>query len=242
MQNWYREDLAYIHDVGYSEFALQSASGLLEIFRQNNIRTGLVVDLGCGSGLWARELLNAKYQVLGIDISEDMIAIARQKAPEADFRVESLFRAEIPPCVAVTSLSECLNYLFDPDCDRLISQLFQRIYNALCPGGVFIFDFIQPGYSALGSKTRSFNEGEDWLVLVEKEEYAQETLTRRIITLRQVGDLYRRDDELHQVRLYKAATLAEDLQQFGFQVEILNRYGHYRLPQANAAVIARKLA
>jgi SAM-dependent methyltransferase len=242
MQNWYREDLAYIHDVGYNEFALQSAPGLLEIFRQNNIHTGLVVDLGCGSGLWARELLNAKYQVLGIDISEDMIAIARQKAPEADFRVESLFKAEIPPCVAVTSISECLNYCFDPDCDRLIPQLFQRIYNVLCPGGVFVFDFIQPGYSAIGSKTRNFNEGEDWLVLVEKEEHVQATLSRRIITLRQVGDLYRRDDELHQVRLYKAATIAEDLQQFGFQVEILNCYGHYRLPQANAAVIARKLA
>ncbi len=51
---FYREDLAYIHDVGHADFALRSAPGILEILRDNEISGGLVVDLGCGSGLWAR--------------------------------------------------------------------------------------------------------------------------------------------------------------------------------------------
>ena len=53
---WYGEDLAYIHDVGFGDFALGAAPGMLEILRRSGIRGALVVDLGCGSGLWAREL------------------------------------------------------------------------------------------------------------------------------------------------------------------------------------------
>ena len=240
MKEWYKEDLAFIHDVGFSGYALKSAPGILEILAQNQIRDGLVVDLGCGSGLWARELAKAHYQVLGIDISESMIEIARTRVPDAEFRVESLFKADIPPCNAVTSIGECFNYLFDPDSDRkMLLQLFGRIYNALTPGGVFIFDIVEPGQVEQGTPTRGFTEGEDWVVLVEKEE-EQGLLTRRIITFRKVGEYYRRDEEVHCQQLYQATELAEELHQLGFQAEIMHSYGQYPLPKARAAIVARK--
>lgn len=44
MKEWYKEDLAYIHDVGHSDYALKSAPGILDILAQNNIREGLIVD------------------------------------------------------------------------------------------------------------------------------------------------------------------------------------------------------
>ncbi|MEP0878356.1 class I SAM-dependent methyltransferase [Funiculus sociatus GB2-M2] len=146
MTEWYKEDLAFIHDVGFSDYALKSAPGILEILDRSNIRKGLVVDLGCGTGLWAQELEKAHYRVLGVDISDSAIAIARTRVPNAEFRVESLFKTDIPPCSAVTSISECLNYLFDPDNDRqTLNQVFRRIYSALIPGGVFVFDIAEPG-------------------------------------------------------------------------------------------------
>src|SRR5918994_2239977 len=78
---WYGEDIAYIHDVGHAEFALGAAPGIMEILDSNGIHDGLVVDLGCGSGLWARELVDAGYKVLGIDISEAMIELSRNRVP-----------------------------------------------------------------------------------------------------------------------------------------------------------------
>ena len=87
MDQWYKKDLAFIHDVGFSAYALKSASGILQMLERSQIRDGLVVDLGCGSGLWAEKLVQAGYQVLGIDISEAMIDIARSRVPEAEFRV-----------------------------------------------------------------------------------------------------------------------------------------------------------
>ncbi len=243
MKEWYKEDLAYIHDVGHSDYALKSAPGILEILVQNNIRDGLVVDLGCVSGLSALELTKAHYQVLGVDLSESMLAIARTRVPSAEFRVGSLFKIHIPPCNAVLSISECLNYLFDSNNNcQTLTHLFERIYNALAPGGVFVFDIAEPGQVIEGSRVKSFTEGKDWIVLVEKEEdQEQSILSRRIITLRKVGEHYRRDDELHHLRLYQAADITEQLKQVGFTVESMRGYGDYKLPQAHVAFVARKI-
>jgi SAM-dependent methyltransferase len=153
MTDWYREDLAYIHDVGHADFALESAPGILEVLVRNGIRDGLVIDLGCGSGLWARELVDTGYRVLGIDISEAMIELSRKRVPEADFRVGSLFGVDIPPCAAVTAVSEVLNYLFDEENEcRGLARLFRRVYDALAPGGVFVFDVLVPGRCCRGPR------------------------------------------------------------------------------------------
>ena len=85
----YKDDLAYIHDVGFGDFAKNAAPELLAILRQRGLTDGLVVDLGCGSGLWAEELCQAGYDVLGVDISPAMIEIARRRAPRARFEVGS---------------------------------------------------------------------------------------------------------------------------------------------------------
>jgi SAM-dependent methyltransferase len=244
MEEWYKEDLAYIHDVGHGDFALESAPGILEILDQSGIREGLVVDLGCGSGLWAQELAKAHYDVLGADISEPMIGIARRRVPDAEFRVASQFKVDIPSCNAVTSLGECLNYLFDPDNDsQTLVQLFHRIYDALTPGGVFVFDIAEPGQVTQGTITKGFSEGKDWVVLVEKQEdREQRTLTRRITTFRKVGEHYRRADEVHRLRLYRATDIAIELRRVGFRVRMTRSYGRYRLPRAHVAFIARKPA
>ncbi len=241
MAEWYREDLAYIHDVGHADFALRSAPGILEILRENGIPEGLVVDLGCGSGLWARELLRAGYRVLGIDISEAMVEISREKAPGAEFRVGSLFGAEIPPCDAVTAVSEVLNYLFDPENDeRGLDRVFGRVYEALRPGGVFVFDVLGPGQAPEGA-SKTFSEGPDWAVLSEKvEDRERGTMTRRIVSFRKVGEHYRRDGEVHRVRLYAPEEVEDKLRRAGFEVETMPAYGRYSLAENHAAFVARR--
>jgi len=242
MKQWYKQDLAFIHDIGHSGFALKSAPGILEILRRSKIREGLVVDLGCGSGLWAKELRKAYYRVLGVDISDAMIKIAQRKVPDAEFRVGSLFKFDIPMCNAVTSIGECLNYLFDSDNNNeTLAQLFHRIYNALACGGVFIFDILEPGQITTGTKARWFSEGEGWVVTVEKEEDREQSiLTRRITSFRRVGRYYRRAEEVHRQRLYKATDIARELRKVGFRVRTTRSYGEYHLPKAHVAFIARK--
>jgi SAM-dependent methyltransferase len=203
-----------------------------------------VVDLGCGSGLGAHELTKARYRVLGVDISEAMIAIAQRRVPEAEFRVGSLFEADIPTCEAVTSIGEVFNYLFDRGNDRqTLIRLFRRVYDALIPGGVFVFSIVEPGQIIQGAKDRVFSEGENWLVLVEKEEDRERgMLTRRITNFRKVSDLYKRADEVHRLRLYTSADVARALRKTGFRVRTIRGYGSYQLPRARAALVASKPA
>jgi SAM-dependent methyltransferase len=236
----YKNDLAYIHDVGFGSFARNSAPGLLNLLRQNKITSGLVVDLGCGSGVWASELSRAGYEVTGIDISPAMIAMARKRVPAADFRVASLLTAELPRCVAVTSLGECLNYLFDETNSlRQLRRLFRRVYDALTPGGVFIFDVAEPGRGK-GPRQKHF-EGLDWAVLLEvDEDHRTNQLTRGITLFRKVGELYRRDQEVHRLQLYRRSEIARNLRSAGFRVHALRSYGDQAMIKGCVAFLARK--
>jgi SAM-dependent methyltransferase len=199
-----------------------------------------VVDLGCGSGQWARELVEAGYGVLGIDISEAMVEISRRRVPEAEFRVGSLFDADIPTCGAVTAISEVLNYLFDEETGGL-RPLFGRVFEALVPGGVFVFDVLGPGQVPPGATARGFRIGEDWAALSEREgDAGPGTMTRRIVSFRKVGEHYRRTDEVHHVRLYDPSELSAELGGAGFQVRTMSAYGGFPLGENHAAFEARK--
>ncbi|MEB3182416.1 MAG: methyltransferase domain-containing protein [Nostocaceae cyanobacterium] len=241
MTQGYQEDLAYIHDVGYGAFARESAPGLLEILHQQGIEKGLVIDLGCGSGIWAKALTDAGYDVLGIDISEAMIDLARKKAPLAKFQTASFLRVELPQCDAVTSLGECLNYQFDEHGLVEIKELFARIYEVLRPGGLFIFDVAEPGYVSGANPQKSYSEDEDWAILLEKQEDRKTNkLTRKMTIFRQVGSIYRRSEEIHCVQLYKGAEIAQELREVGFRVRIIRGYGELKFRKAHVGLMAIK--
>ncbi len=241
MTQAYKEDLAYVHDVGFGDFAKQSAAGLLNILRDKNIARGLVIDLGCGSGLWAKALTRAGYQAFGVDISAAMINLAKQKAPQARFQQASLFKVKLPTCAAVTSISEGLNYLFDEHGKVERQKLFSRIYEALQPGGVFIFDVLGEGSLVGLNPQRTYTEGKDWVVLVEKaEDREKRQLTRRITTFRKIGSAWRRSQETHCIYLYQPAELAGELRQAGFQVKIIRSYGEMKFRKGLFGIIATK--
>jgi SAM-dependent methyltransferase len=236
----YRNDLAYIHDVGFGDYARNSAPGLLKILNDAGISEGLVVDLGCGSGVWARELVNKGYEVLGVDISPSMIEIARARVPEARFENSSLLKFKIPHCNAVTSLGECFNYLFDMT-NRLSSlrQLFGRIYKALEPGGLLIFDIAEPGRGR-GPRQKHL-EGADWTCLVDVDEDSKSNkLTRKIVTFRKVGNTFQRDEEVHRLKLYRRSDLAKELRREGFRVRTLGAYGKQPMIFGCVGFLARK--
>lgn len=236
----YNRDLTYVHDVGFGSFAERSAPGVLNILRRGGISNGLVIDLGCGSGLWARRLADAGYSVLGIDLSPHMIALARNRVRHGIFRTGSFLDGDFPPCAAITALGECFNYLFDKRNGRSsLGRLFRRAHQALQPDGLLIFDVAEPGRAQ--DSVRRFWTGPDWACLVEfGHDTRRNRLTRQIMTFRKVGRQYRRTEETHVQQLYDASQLAGDLREIGFRVRIVKGYGDLRFLKAHAGLIARK--
>jgi SAM-dependent methyltransferase len=241
MVNAYREDLASIHDAGFGRFAREAAALLLRELRPSTMERGLVIDLGCGSGILAEQLANGGFDVLGIDLSASLITLARNRVPGGQFRVESLLTAQLPRCIAIAAVGECVNYLFD-DRHSLegVRQVLGRAFAALVPGGLLVFDVAEPGRVPDGA-SKTFTEGEDWAVLVAAEEDLQhEFVTRHITTFRRAGELYRRDHEIHRLRLLPRKQVLSWLQDIGFRVEILNAYGTTRFPTRYVGFLARK--
>jgi SAM-dependent methyltransferase len=226
--------------VGFAVFSTAAAPGVLENLQQRGIDRGLVVELGCGSGLLAQELDHHGYDVLGVDLSPVLIAIARRRVPGADFFVGSFLNTEIPSCQAVVSIGECFNYLFDESNSLAeLRRLFQRLFAALDPGGLLIFDVAVPG-RACGTH-RKHSQGEDWAVLVDIEEDGiNHQLRRQITTFRRVGGTYRRREEVHLLRLYEKAALIKELREAGFRVQTLSTYGQFPLPAGCVGFRARK--
>lgn len=242
MNHGYREDLAYIHDVGHTDFIRRSSPGLLGLFAKGGLEEGFVVALGCGSGVWARDLVDAGFEVRGVDLSPAMVRLARQRVPQARFDVDSFVDFDIPPCDAITCLGECFNYVFDERVDRkMLKRVFKRVWQALPAGGLFVFDVIEPGIVPTKEPVRSFREGDDWTVLVElTEDKRRSRAKRRIVSFRQVGKSYRRTEETHELRLYKGTDLATDLRDIGFRVRLLRSYGSQHFRPNHVGVIARK--
>jgi SAM-dependent methyltransferase len=242
MSDDYRDDLAYIHDAGFGQMAEAAGPLLIEALRGGGHESGLVIDLGCGGGVLSRAVVDAGYDALGIDISPAMVAIARKRIPEARFEVGSVLSAELPACVAVAAVGECLNYLFDAGHSlAAVDELFRRIHEALAPGGILLFDLAEPGRVPGGGPRRSFVEGVDWAVLAESEENEDHhILTRRITTFRQVGALFRRGRETHRLRLIPHGEVKATLNAMGFHVEVLDGYGRHRFPAGLVGFRARK--
>jgi len=239
---FYGRDLAYVHDAACWHLARGGAQTLLRLLGRARIRDGLVVDLGAGSGITARVLTDAGYEVLGVELSPDMVELARRRAPAARFITSSLLDAELPACVAVTAIGECLNYATDPRAGRRrLAPLFARIHQALRPGGLFLLDVAEPGRGRRAPR-RTWHEGPDWLLCVEAAEAPDERVLRRRITVfRQADGAWRRSDELHRLRLYPRQEVLDLLASTGFHTRLLAGYGSgARFRRGHAGILAIK--
>ncbi len=109
-----------------------------------------VLDLGCGYGWHCRYAVqHGAVEVLGIDLSERMLAAARERGEDPRIRyqrsaVEDLQLAPDSFDVVISSLM--LHYLED------IPALFARVYDWLRPGGVLVFSAEHPIFTAAGSQ------------------------------------------------------------------------------------------
>ena len=136
----YRPDLAWVHHVGHGQNAEHAATGVLALLHGARLPPGArVLDVGCGSGLLARRLSDAGFEVIGVDASPAMIDLARAHAPAARFEVLALPTARardapggLPAADAVVSTGHVLNHRDGPE---TIAAALGQLADALRPAG-----------------------------------------------------------------------------------------------------------
>lgn len=213
------ESFACVYDelmdnVPYDEWAEFYISKLKEY----GIEDGLICDIGCGTGNMTMRLAKAGYDMIGIDNSEEMLLIAREKAAENEilYLLQDMREFELYGTVrACVSVCDCVNYVLD---EEELVQVFRLVNNYLDPKGIFVFDFntIYKYEQVIGDTVIAENR-EDcsfiWENYYEEEDQINEyDLT---IFVRGEDDRYEKFTETHLQRGYSLSQMKAMLSKAG---------------------------
>lgn len=225
---FYGPDQAAIHHQRFGGLARAAATDLLDALRAAGLDRGTVVDLGSGSGILAAALIDAGYDVHGVDLAADMVELARATAPAATFVVGSVHDVDLPSgCVAVAATGEVVNYAAD---DRAgvdaLERLAARVAAALVPGGTWLLDVSGPGRAGPAGRVERVHRHDFWcLTMVATEHPDERRLDREVsIFVAEADGGWRRTDELHVLQLYDRDEVAAVLRRAGFEVAVADGY------------------
>ena len=206
-----------------------------EILIKEGLQPKTAVDLACGTGSVALLLAQMGYRVTGVDLSEEMLTVAHQRACELQnmplFVCQSLQEMRLPRGVdmAVCAL-DGLDYILDPkDCIEAI----RRVYKALNPGGIFIFDVNTPE-KLRAMDGQVFLDEDDDVYCVWRGEFDEENniCSYGMDLFQRQGNLWHRSFEEHQEYAYTAEQLTEYLKAAGFTHIRVYADGKLEAPQA----------
>ena len=107
------------------------------------VKSGIILDLGCGTGTITEILAGYGYDMIGVDNSEDMLELAMEKRIASGhdilYLLQDMREFELYGTVrAVVSVCDSVNYITEPE---ELAGVFRLVNNYLDPGGIFLFDF-----------------------------------------------------------------------------------------------------
>jgi SAM-dependent methyltransferase len=239
---YYRRDLALVHHKAFSAHADMCAPGIIDLLRPVRDQDGLVIELGCGSGLLTRHLLDAGHRVIATDASPAMLDLAREGAPDAeDIHPLVLPDDPIPPADAIVSVGHALNYLAD---EAAIDRALVAIAGALRAGGVLAIDLCDFEWADARRAAPDLGRvGHDWALITKFSVPVRSRFVREMaIFIRNDDGSWRRDDERHDNVMIDATRVPALLAQHRVNARVVDSFGREQLPPGLRGVIGRRLA
>ena len=135
------ERLSQVYDAGWGDFSIQYVSLINDLLMERGINRARILDIACGTGILAFELAKSGYLVYGVDISPEMIKMARLKSTglsNLTFDIQDMARLKVSDKYDLVACTfDSINYILKgSDLKRMLS----RIASALRDKGIFIFD------------------------------------------------------------------------------------------------------
>lgn len=217
----------FMDNVPYEEWA----DYVKKLLNKYQIKQGLVLELGCGTGSMTRCLASRGYDMIGIDNSEEMLQIARAKTQDGSpgtgntgienilYLCQDMREFELYGTVAaVVSVCDSMNYILS---EEELLQIFGLVNNYLDPGGIFIFDYdTQYAYEELiGDQTIAENR-EEGSFIWENSYYEEEQLNEVNLTLFIPDDdqRYCKYEETHYRRAFSLDRISELIEEAGLEL------------------------
>ena len=216
-------DFARVYDTFMDETPYDEWAVFLEkLLKENGIRNGLILDLGCGTGTLTQLLARQGYDMIGVDNSAQMLSVAMEKKEKSSldilYLLQDMREFELYGTVrAVISVCDSLNYLLE---EEELIQTFRLVNNYLDPAGIFIFDFntVYKYREVIGDITIAENRQECSFIWEnfyhEEEEINEYDLT---IFVRENGEYFQRFHENHYQRGYTLTQMKQALEAAGME-------------------------
>jgi SAM-dependent methyltransferase len=238
----YRHDLAVVHHRGFGFHAAACAPGILDLLGPVHARRGLVLELGCGTGLLTKELVAAGHRVIATDASLAMLDVARELIGDRaeDVRQLTLPDDPLPRAEAIVASGHPLNYL--PDA-AAIDRALVAIAGALRPGGLIALDICDLEWGRARRNAPHFAEvREDWAIITKFSMPSADRFVRDITTFLPNSDgSWRRDSEHHENVLIDTAQIPALLRQHGVEAQVGASFGMENHPPGLRVVVGHKL-
>jgi SAM-dependent methyltransferase len=196
---------------------------LQHLLSKNGISKGLVLELGCGTGSMTRRLASAGFDMIGIDNSEEMLQIAREKSGKDTENIlylcQDMREFELYGTVAaVVSVCDSMNYILS---EEELLRVFRLVNNYLDTNGLFIFDLdTEYAYSEiLGDQTIAENR-EEGSFIWENTYYTDEMINEINLTLfipEQTNGLYNKYEETHYRKAYTIDVIKRLIEEAGME-------------------------
>lgn len=198
---------------------------LTGLLREYHIDSGIVADLGCGTGNMTELLAEKGYDMIGIDNSYEMLEEAMEKRIESGHDIlyleQDMREFELYGTVAaVVSVCDSLNYITEQE---ELTEVFRLVNNYLDPDGLFIFDVnMEVKFRKIADSTIAENREEGsfiWENCFDEESQVNEyALT---LFIKEEDDLYRKHEEFHYQKAYEPERVKELLEEAGLKVEAI---------------------
>ncbi len=224
------ERFAYVYDELMKDAPYDKWLMLLTAkLEQYQVEGKRLLDLACGTGEMTVELAKHGFDVSGVDLSDEMLLIAQEKAAALDLAIpfyqQNMAELEgLGQFDCVTIFCDSLNYLQH---EEDVVYTFQRVHEHLNEGSLFLFDVhsIYKMEQIFANHTFAVNEEEVsyiWNCFPGEEPFSVEHDVSFFVKDARTG-LYDRFDEFHYQRTYSARQYTEWLEKAGFIVlEVLS--------------------
>jgi len=218
-----------------------------ELLGRFDLQAARVADIACGTGNTVFPFARRGYKTVGVDISGEMLDLARWKAEtqklDVSFIKQDMRELALPEQVElITCFHDGLNYLLDI---KDIRQTFKRINDNLRPGGTFIFDLNRVTWLSGADNSPVVVDEED-MTLIWESGYAKESKiwTIKLTAFAREGNTYHKFTEIHQEKGYHPAEIVTTLSDTGFNM--LGSFNAFSFePADNSSVrhfyVARKM-
>lgn len=213
------EILSKLYSKDWGKYSSKYTDLIFNVIDIYNLNVHSVLDVACGTGILASELYSKNFEVSGIDISEDMINVARENTKGIDFQVADMEKFTFDKKFQIiTCAFDSINYL---TCDIKMEKTLKNILKHLDDNGVFIFDINTPllyEERHFGVIDREF-DGMKFKQILEYDKAHKIGKT--------IFDFGNNESETHIQKAYSVDDMDEFLLKSGF--EIMNRYKDFKL-------------